>query len=189
MVDDLDLRVLALYQTSTRRTLREIAARTGVSLSTVSERLQRLRSEGVVASEPAVLDRAAIGLPILAFIRIVMSAPEVERTSVADLCAMAEILECHCITGEYSYLLKVCCCSTHALEGLITRIKSVPGVDRCETMISLSAVKESTNLPIASARETGQASFADDEQRPPSPPEERPSGSAHPPRHPEGHSR
>ncbi|MNV72594.1 leucine-responsive transcriptional regulator [compost metagenome] len=56
------------------------------------------------------------------------------------------MLECHHLAGEYDYLLKVLVKDTEELETFLTRtLKSVPGVIRSNTMISLSSLKENWN--------------------------------------------
>jgi Lrp/AsnC family leucine-responsive transcriptional regulator len=62
---------------------------------------------------------------------------------------LPEIQECHHVTGDYDYLLKVRCASTAALETIISdRLKSVAGVARTTTIVALSTVKETMELPI-----------------------------------------
>ena len=63
--------------------------------------------------------------------------------------AMPEVLECHHVTGDWSYLLKIRTRSNDALEDVISnRIKLLPGVTRSQTVIALKSPKESAVLPV-----------------------------------------
>ena len=53
-----------------------------------------------------------------------------------------EILECHYITGEYDYMLKVTTTNTHTLEMIMNRIKSFHGIKRTQTNVILSTTKQ-----------------------------------------------
>ena len=53
-----------------------------------------------------------------------------------------EILECHYITGEYDYMLKVTTTNTHTLEMIMNRIKGFHGIKRTQTNVILSTTKQ-----------------------------------------------
>jgi Lrp/AsnC family leucine-responsive transcriptional regulator len=68
---------------------------------------------------------------------------------LASVQAIPEIQECHHITGDGDYLLKVRCRGTRELEHLITdQLKVIPGVVRTRTTIVLSTLKETPILPL-----------------------------------------
>jgi Lrp/AsnC family leucine-responsive transcriptional regulator len=59
-----------------------------------------------------------------------------------------EILECHAVLGEGSHILKVVVKDTDALEKLLSKIQSWPGVTRTHTSFVLSTIKETTNIKL-----------------------------------------
>jgi DNA-binding Lrp family transcriptional regulator len=61
---------------------------------------------------------------------------------------MPEVLECHCLTGEYDYLLKVANRNREELERFIRKLNLLSGVNRIQTSLSLREIKFSTALPI-----------------------------------------
>ena len=150
-MDEVDQQLLALVQQDGRRPYAELAAEVGLSVSAVNERLRRLRARGVVRGVVALLEPRAVGLPVLAFVQILLDRPEHEAAFRAGIVACPEVLECHHVTGEWSYLVKVRARDTAHLEAVLaTGIKALPGVVRTQTVIALSSPKETTVLEVVS---------------------------------------
>jgi Lrp/AsnC family leucine-responsive transcriptional regulator len=85
----------------------------------------------------------ALGLNLLAFILVSWSNPKVEAAFLERAKASPDVLECHHITGAWNYLLKVRVGTTRDLEKFLTdTIKALDGVERTETLITLSSRKE-----------------------------------------------
>ena len=79
-----------------------------------------------------------------------MAEPDLESTFVEQMHHLPEVQECHCITGEFSYLLKVRVRDTAHLEAFLReKIKSLAGVARTQTMIALSTSKETLALGVS----------------------------------------
>lgn len=89
-----------------RASAAELARRVGVSAPTVRERLGRLEREGVIRGYRVDVDPAALGLPVAAWVRVKPGPGQLSR--VAELAArVPQVSECHRITGEDCFLLKV----------------------------------------------------------------------------------
>ena len=148
-LDEVDRRLLALAQVDGRRPYVELAAEVGLSVSAVNERMRRLRARGVVRGVVALLAPRSVGLDVLAFVQVLLDRPEHEAAFRAGVVATPEVLECHHVTGEWSYLLKVRTRDTGHLEEVLARgIKALPGVVRTQTLIALSSPKETTALDL-----------------------------------------
>src|SRR5262245_65618846 len=75
--------------------------------------------------------------------------PESEKVCLKKLLSQPFVMEAHHVTGTWNYMLKVRVKNTRMLEGLLAKvIKAVPGVERTETIIVLSSVKETAQIPI-----------------------------------------
>lgn len=146
--DETDYRLLALIQEDNRLSNARLGEKVGLSTSAVNARLARLRSLGLIAREAALLSPEKLELNILAFVEVLLDRPEQESGFVATARLLDEVLECHHVTGDYSYLLKVRCARTAELEELLTHLKDVPGVVRTRSIIALSSPKETTCLPL-----------------------------------------
>jgi len=148
-MDDIDRKILSHAQKNGRDTYAEIGAAVGLSVSAVNERLKKLQASGAIRGWQARVDPLALDLRLLAFQFVLIDKPQNEKSFLAAVTAHAEIQECHHITGEWSYLLKLRVADTAALERLVGEVvKAQRGVVRTLTMIALSSAKESAALPV-----------------------------------------
>ncbi len=159
MLDDVDHRILDLLQRDARMTNAAIAEQVGLSAPSVYERIKKLEARGVIRGYTAILNAAALGLPITAFVRVtVNSMPDDHiEAGIARLAQEHEVLECHHVAGEDCFILKVKVASPQHLERLLARVRTHLSVARTVTMIVLSTTKEDTRLPLlADLRERTQ---------------------------------
>jgi Lrp/AsnC family leucine-responsive transcriptional regulator len=149
-MDATDRIIVDRLQEDSTLTYAEIGAAAGLSPSAVNDRLKRLRAEGVIRRMTAEIDPAALGLPLLAFVLVSVNEPPGEERFRAAMKAAPEVLECHHLTGEFSYLVKLRLRDTAQLERfLIDRLKPLAGLVRTHTLIALSSVKETHILPAS----------------------------------------
>jgi Lrp/AsnC family leucine-responsive transcriptional regulator len=95
----------------------------------------------------------AAGLNLLAFIMVGWSNPKVEAIFLEKVKASPDVLECHHVTGAWNHLLKVRVGTTRDLERFLTEtIKAVNGVERTETLITLSSAKETWKVSLEAAQ-------------------------------------
>ncbi len=152
-MDAIDRKILDSIQADASLTYAEIGAAVGLAASSVNDRLKRLRADGVVRRMTAEIDPAAVDLKLLAFILVVIADGAGEAEFRAAMKTSPEVLECHHVTGEFSYLLKLRLRDTAQLERfLMERLKAVKGLGRTQTLIALSSSKETH---ILSAPQTG----------------------------------
>jgi Lrp/AsnC family leucine-responsive transcriptional regulator len=107
-LDALDATNLALIdelQQNARLTVAELGRRVGLSAPAVAERLQRLESDGTIASYRAEVDPRALGYSLSVVIRVRPAPRELKK--VAELAQRTpEVVECHRITGDDCYFMK-----------------------------------------------------------------------------------
>ncbi|RYF60460.1 MAG: Lrp/AsnC family transcriptional regulator [Comamonadaceae bacterium] len=151
-LDPIDVRILELLQASGRMTNLELAEAIGLSPAQCSRRHRRLEERGVIARYEARLDAAAVGLRVMAYVHIGM-----ERGHMRDLKAfrqalarMPDVLECHSVTGDFDYVLKVIAADLPGLNVFLTeRLTALPGVNFVRSNVCLEEVKASSALPLA----------------------------------------
>ena len=149
-MDAIDRIILDRLQADGSQTYAEIGAAAGLSPSAVNDRLKRLRAEGVIRRMTADIDPTAVGLALLAFVLVAVNEPRGEGRFRETMKAAPEVLECHHLTGEFSYLLKLRLRDTAHLEQfLMDRLKPLAGVVRTHTLIALSTMKETHILPAS----------------------------------------
>jgi Lrp/AsnC family leucine-responsive transcriptional regulator len=148
-LDDVDLALLDALQLDDRTSYEDLGRAVGLSISGVNARLKKLIAARYIREFAARLNPASVGLDLCAFIQIALDRPEHDAPFVEAVLQNPAILECHHITGDFSYLLKVRVHNTAALEQLITdEVKRLPGVVRTYTTIALSSPKETSRLNI-----------------------------------------
>lgn len=124
----------------------ELAEAVGLSIPSVSERLEKLEARGVIRGFTTIVDLKKLGYDIIAFIRITMDSSKHYASLIQHVQKEDEITECYSITGEGSHLIKAVVSDTGALEQLLARIQSWTGVTGTQTSIVLSEIKKSNRI-------------------------------------------
>lgn len=149
MLDDIDKHLLDELQHNARLSYSELGKIVGLSVSAVNERLKKLDAQGYIENYTVRVAAVKVGFDVCAFIHVLLSTPEYEDVFLQRVLTLPEIQECHHITGEFSYLLKVRVRTTADLEAFLKRgLKSIPGIARTHSTIALSSPKETMILPI-----------------------------------------
>jgi Lrp/AsnC family transcriptional regulator, leucine-responsive regulatory protein len=119
-LDELSRQLLQLLAANPQRPASELAGALGVSAPTVRERIRRLEQMGAIRGVRLDIDPAALGLPIAAWVRLRPTAGQMSRiVQLAQDCA--EVSECHRISGEDCFLLKVHVRALNDLEAVLDR--------------------------------------------------------------------
>jgi Lrp/AsnC family leucine-responsive transcriptional regulator len=120
LLDAVNRRLLHGLHEDPRMTMSELARRVGMSAPAVTERVQRLQRAGVIAGFRMDVDPAALGLPVTAFARVRPTAGQLDK--IAALAReIAQVSECHRITGEDCFLVKVHVARIEDLEEVLDR--------------------------------------------------------------------
>ncbi|CAN5743473.1 Lrp/AsnC family transcriptional regulator [soil metagenome] len=119
-LDPVNLRLLDELSRNPRITMSELARRLGMSSPAVTDRVQRLEAGGIITGYRVDLDPRALGWPVAAFVRIRPGPGQLTR--IAELAQQTpEVVECHRITGEDCFLLKVYVTEIDKLEDVLDR--------------------------------------------------------------------
>lgn len=120
LLDDVNRQLLYELQVNPRVTMSALARKVSMSAPAVTERVQRLEQAGVITGYRVEIDPAALGLPVAAFARIRPTPGQLPK--IAALAKRSpEVSECHRITGEDCFLLKVHAPTIEALEEILDR--------------------------------------------------------------------
>jgi Lrp/AsnC family transcriptional regulator, leucine-responsive regulatory protein len=149
ILDDMDIQILDILQKGAQLSNSEIAKRVNLSPPATHARIKRLENEGYINHHVAILNQEKLGFDLLSFIFMSTNIHQYEKLEVLEkeLEAMPEVLECHCLTGEYDYLLKVANKDRRELESFIRKLNRL-GITRIQTSLALREIKYSTVLPI-----------------------------------------
>lgn len=153
-MDEIDRNILVALQEDGAAGLAELAKVAGLSVSATAERVKRLEERGTIRGWRADLDPAAIGCPMLAFVFVEMQAGREETAFRTAMRAAEPVLECHRVTGGWTYLLKLRLPDLASVERFVADVvRGHPGVLRTETILAIGSAKETSILPVAEATE------------------------------------
>ncbi|MFG1924745.1 Lrp/AsnC family transcriptional regulator [Cryptosporangium sp. NPDC048952] len=120
LLDDVNQALLKALDDDPRASAAELARQVGMSAPAVRERLTRLEEAGVIRGYRVDIDPAAIGLPIAAWVRVRPGPGQLPK--VAELAGRTpEVSECHRISGDDCFLMKVHVPAIEALEDVLDR--------------------------------------------------------------------
>lgn len=153
-----DARILEILQRDGRRAYADLGAEVGISGPSAHERVKKLEARGLIRGYAAIVDPAAVGLGILAFTWITQAPGTAATDLTDDLAAIPEIEECHHITGEADYLIKVRARDTRDLERILRLVQATRHVFTTETDVVFSSGFERRPLrPLSETDESGSA--------------------------------
>ncbi|MCQ2561395.1 MAG: Lrp/AsnC family transcriptional regulator [Clostridia bacterium] len=146
-LDIIDVKILESLQQNARISISELSKQVNLSLSAVSERLKKMESSGIIEQYTAVLNPSAMENELSVFMMISMEDPSHTDEFNKLTQDSGEILECHYITGEYDYILKITTKNTTSLEKLMNKIKSLDCIKHTQTNVILSSIKCRHSVP------------------------------------------
>lgn len=150
-LDDRDKLLLQLLQENSRMSNVELARQLNLTPPGLQKRLKKLEESGCIDGYVTLVNREALGLDLLCFTQVTLThnQPECVGQFCERMKGLTEVLECHHLTGEFDYLLKVVASDHQQLERFLNeQITPMPGVEKVRTNIVLNQIKSSTSLPL-----------------------------------------
>lgn len=151
MIDAKDRQIIRALQKDGRLTNLDLAAQVNLSPSPCLRRVRLLEEAGIISGYAAIVEPRAVGLTITAFIRITLARHDREVVSrfEARVQDLDEVLDCHLLTGEADYLLRVVVSDLDAYETFVrNRLHDVQGIASITTSLVYGTVKSSRALPV-----------------------------------------
>lgn len=150
-LDELDTELLKRLQADASASNADLGRQLNLSQPAIHHRIKRLEERGYIQRYVALLDRELLGLDLMCFVQVSVQRHHRDHIVAFEqaVLAMPEVLDCHHLTGEFDFLLKVVVANRKALETLLVeRLSTLPGVTHLQTSVVLSEVKHVTSLPI-----------------------------------------
>lgn len=148
-LDEIDSKVIQHLMQQGRITWSELANLLALSAPAAADRVRRLEERNVIQGYAAQINPEAVGCELTAFIAVSIGQTQHRAAFLQKVRELPEIQECHHVTGEDDYWLKVRCRHTKDLERLVSEeLKGLTGVLKTRTTIVLSTAKETSALPI-----------------------------------------
>lgn len=132
-----------------RITFAELGNILDLSAPAAADRVRRLEEKGVIKGYAAIVNPDSVGCGLTGYITVTLERPEHRESFLKLVRETPAVQECHHITGDEDYILKVRCAGISDLENLVSeRLKGVPGLLKTRTNIVMSTVKDTTVLPL-----------------------------------------
>lgn len=150
-MDRTDLRILDLLQTDATRSNADLAEAVGLSVSPCWRRVALLEEQGVIRKRVAILDRGKLGLGVTVIVQVRLTTHG--RQSLVDfeerVRDLPEVTQCFTVMGAIDFVLVVVTTDIRAYERFMReRLSQLPGVQAIESNIVMSAIKDTTALPL-----------------------------------------
>lgn len=152
-LDELDRKILSLLQGDASLPLEEIASRVGASRTPVWNRIRRMREQGVIRAQVALLDAEALGLEACFFVLIRTTEHDAEWAArfLAAVRARPEVIEAHRLAGDIDYILKVMVRNARAYDRFYQSLISEVRIQNVTALLSMEEMKATSALPIPPA--------------------------------------
>jgi Lrp/AsnC family transcriptional regulator len=149
-LDDLDRKILAELQGDAAQSLDEIARKVGSSKTPVWNRIRRMKEQGVILRQTAILDAESLGLEACFFVLIRTSEHEADwqRRFLEVLRARPEVLEAHRLAGDIDYILKVQVKNARAYDTFYQALIAEVKFHNVTALLSMEEIKATTVLPV-----------------------------------------
>ncbi|WP_232821069.1 Lrp/AsnC family transcriptional regulator [Dyella sp. C11] len=150
-LDKLDRRILAILQKDARRAAELIGTDVGLSASAVQRRIARMRDEGVITAEVAVVDAKRVGRPLTMIVDIEVERERPELLASLKQWIVAEpcVQEAWYVTGAGDYVLVIVARDVDDFEALMQRmVADNANVRRFKTRVALGTIKRGMLVPL-----------------------------------------
>ena len=150
-IDPIDRKILHLLQRDASLSVQDIADLVGLSSNPCWRRIKMMEASGLIERRVALVNAAALGLGVTAFVTIRTDKhnPEWLASFAAGINAIPEIMECHRMSGDVDYLLKIVVADiAHYDRVYQALIAQVPGLSDVSSTFSMERLKAGTALPV-----------------------------------------
>ncbi|RVU24180.1 Lrp/AsnC family transcriptional regulator [Sandaracinomonas limnophila] len=150
-LDQTDLKLLEILQENAKITNAQLSKEIGLSPAPTLERVKKLESLGIIESYHAKINRDKVGLGVTTFVTVTLTGhkKQVTESFVKQINQIPEVIECHYVTGNGDFVLKIISKDIASYQKLmLEKINEIEEVSGTSTMVILSTFKESPVLPI-----------------------------------------
>lgn len=150
-LDHIDKKILMLLQANGRITNAELAKQVGLSPPPMLERVRKLEKNGYIRKYVALIDPKKLDQNTMAFVSVSLRFHQKKAIQqfVTEIQKIPEVLECHHITGEEDYLLKVVMKDIEEYKRfLLDKLTQFSGISKIKTSFILTTLKQETNIPV-----------------------------------------
>jgi len=150
-IDKTDKSILKLLQQDARMTIKEISKQLNLSATPIYERIKKMEKAGIIEKYVALVNANQLGKKLNAFANI--SIKEHSKAAVQEFVSeiekFSEVMECHYVSGNCDFLIKVLVEDMEAYNHFVMeKLSAVPNIGKVETLFSLSTSKKTTVVSL-----------------------------------------
>ncbi len=146
-MDEIDKKILMELQENAKQNTKQIASKVGLSVTPTYERIKKLEQQQIINSYVVLLDRTKIGKEVIAYCEVTLIKHQKKlidnfknKTKV-----FPEIMECHHVSGNFDFLLKIAVGNISDFHKFINeKLSVVDGISTIHSSFVLQSVKKST---------------------------------------------
>lgn len=150
-LDRTDKKILKILQQNARIPMTELADKVGLSTTPVTERVRRLEREGIITGYHAHLNPHALGQDLLVFVELKLQSKSgnIFEDFRREVLKIPRVMECHLVSGEYDYLIKVRLPNMSAYRDMLGNILlQLPAASESRSYVVMEEVKEDILLQL-----------------------------------------
>ncbi len=150
-MDSIDKKLLFLLQTDSKKTTKELSLKLNLSVTAVYERIKKLEREGIIDKYVVLVNRSKVdkGFVVFCHLKLIQHTREFLTKFESEVVKLSEILECHHVSGDYDYILKIAVKNMEAYrEFLVTKLTTLEHIGSTHSTFMISEVKNTTLIVV-----------------------------------------
>ncbi|WP_396169110.1 Lrp/AsnC family transcriptional regulator [Flavobacterium sp.] len=150
-LDAIDKKLLFLLQNDCKKTTAALSLKLDLSVTAVYERIKKLEREGVIDKYVVLANRAKVerGFVVFCHLKLIQHTKEFLTKFESEVVKLKEVLECHHVSGDYDYILKILVKDMEAYrEFLVTKLTTLDHIGSTHSTFMISEVKNTTVIEI-----------------------------------------
>ena len=150
-MDSIDKKLLILLQKDSKKTTKELSVKLNLSVTAVYERIKKLEREGIIQNYVALINRSKVnkGFVVFCHIKLIQHTREFLTKFESQVVKLSEILECHHVSGDYDYILKIAVRDMEEYrEFLVTKLTTLEHIGSTHSTFAIEEVKNTTLINL-----------------------------------------
>jgi len=150
-LDETDINLLQLLQSDSKKTTKEYALKLGLSTTAIYERIRRLERLGAIRKYVALVDKGIVdrNFTVFCHVKLVQHVKDNIAQFEAQVLKLREVVECHHLSGDYDYLLKIHVQNMEAYRNfMVNKLTAMSHIGSTQSSFTIKEVKHSTAIPL-----------------------------------------
>ena len=151
IVDATDKKLLFLLQSDCKKTTKELSLQLNLSVTAVYERIKKLERDGIIDKYVVLVNRSKVekGFVVFCHLKLIQHTKEFISKFESQVVQLKEVLECHHVSGDYDYILKIVVKDMEAYrEFLVTKLTTLEHIGSTHSTFMINEVKNTTVVTI-----------------------------------------